>query len=430
MIRSAFVHVWNRRVGAVLWDESSNLASFEFDTAYLKNGADLAPLTMPLEGARGHVFSFPELASSKTFRGLPGLLAEALPGSYGNRLITAWFSSRGRDAQSLNPVELLCFIGKRGMGALEFQPAETSGLSKSSRINLNKLIPAAEELLNARSGFPLPNGESPNTLRDLVKTGTSAGGNRANMLVAFNADTGELLSGQTEASEGFGYWLLKIDELGEQGSENAPGSGRVEMAYSQMAQKAGIHVKECRLLEENGRAHLLTRRFDRTALGKKIHIQSLCAIRHLDFTLPAHSYETAFETLRLLGLTYPEAEQLFRRMVFNVLARNANDHTKSIVFLLEEGGKWKLAPAFGLHYACRPDSHQIHTQSLSIRGKRENIQRQDFLELAKSVNVKKAAAIVDEVREAILLWPEFAARAGVPEETTQSIRKELLPGFQ
>ena len=428
MVTTAFINIWNKRVGAIAWDANTNLASFEFEPSFLTNAWDLSPLKMPITRAGGKVFSFPELSRTATFKGLPGLLADVLPDKYGNSLINAWLSRNGRPADSMNPVELLCFIGKRGMGALEFEPIIPKATMGATKIELDSLIHIAEEILSGRQDFNTNlSGDEAKALSDILKIGSSAGGARAKAVIAFNPDTKEIRSGQADAPKGFTHWLLKFDGVADQQIGTSSSYGRVEMAYHLMAKEAEIEMTECRLLEENGRAHFMTRRFDRENGKDKLHIQSFCAMAHYDFNeVAAYSYEQLFETMRSLLLPYTDAEQLYRRMVFNVMARNCDDHTKNFSFSMNKTGKWKLAPAFDVCHAYRPGSTWVSQHSLSINGKRQNITRDDLLAVAKNMNIKKAAAIIKQINAVISRWNDFADQTNVNHDLKNAISKTLL----
>lgn len=427
MITTAFINIWNKRVGAIAWDVDTELASFEFEPSFLANKWDLSPLKMPVAGAR-RVFSFPELRGTTTFKGLPGLLADVLPDKYGNSLINAWLSRNGRPANSMNPVELLCFIGKRGMGALEFEPVLPKTNNGATKIELDSLINIAKEILSGRQDFNTNlSGDEAKALSDILKIGSSAGGARAKAVIAFNPDTKEIRSGQADAPKGFTHWLLKFDGVTDQQLGTSSGYGRVEMAYHLMAKEAQIEMTECRLLEENGRAHFMTRRFDREHGKGKLHIQSFCAIAHYDFNeVTSFSYEQLFETMRSMLLPYTDAEQLYRRMVFNVMARNCDDHTKNFSFSMDKTGKWKLAPAFDVCHSYRPGSTWVSQHSLSINGKRQNITRDDLLVVAKNMNIKKADAIIRQVNSVVSRWNDFAAQTNVRSDLRDAVSKTLL----
>jgi len=425
MITTAWVNIWQKRVGAVAWDEKDRMGSFEYDPGFIKHRWDLAPLKMPIDEA-SRIFSFPELIRNNTFKGLPGLLADVLPDKYGNALINAWLAETGRPENSLNPVETLCFIGKRGMGALEFEPAVPKDNGKATKIEIDSLVKIAQEILSGRKDFHtnLSEGEK-KALSEILKIGTSAGGARAKAVIAYNPETGEVKSGQAEAPKGFSHWLIKFDGVVD--DHLSAGYGRVEMAYHNMAIDCGIEMTESRLLEENGRAHFMTRRFDREYGKGKIHVQSFCAMQHYDFNqITSYSYEQLFQTMRMLRLPYTEADQLFRRMVFNVVARNCDDHTKNFAFFMDKSGVWKLSPAFDLCHAYRPDSSWVSRQSLSVNGKRENITDADFLEVARQMNIKKPEPILERVHRVIDQWKTYAEKQMVPQELSEAIRATLL----
>jgi len=428
MITTAFINIWNKRVGAIAWDMDTELASFEFETSFLTNEWDLSPLKMPITDAAKRVFSFPELRNTTTFKGLPGLLADVLPDKYGNSLINAWLSRNGRPADSMNPIELLCFTGKRGMGALEFEPVEPKTNNGATKIELDSLINIARKILSGRQDFNTHlSGDEAKALSDILKIGSSAGGARAKAVIAFNPDTKEIRSGQADAPKGFTHWLLKFDGITDQQLGTSSGYGRVEMAYHLMAKEAEIEMTECRLLEENGRAHFMTLRFDREHGKGKLHIQSFCAMAHYDFSeVTSFSYEQLFETMRSMLLPYTDAEQLYRRMVFNVMARNCDDHTKNFSFSMDKTGKWKLAPAFDVCHSYRPGSRWVSQHSLSINGKRQNITRNDLLQVAKNMNIKKADTIINQVKAVISRWNDFATQTNVKADLKDAVGKTLL----
>lgn len=432
MVVAAEIWIWDQLAGAVLWDGRQQVGSFEFNQDFLRSGLDLSPIKMPLAQGR-RVFSFPELRKSRgdvfdTFKGLPGLLADMLPDKYGNQLINTWLQQNGRPADSLNPVEQLCFIGKRGVGALEIKPSLRTEVRRATNIEVDSLVQIAGKILNARAGFESElSSQEQSALADILKIGTSAGGARAKAVIAYNPKTGAVKSGQVKAPKGFSYWIIKFDGVHDSQFGVTVGYGRVEMAYYLMALEAGIEMNECQLLEENGRAHFMTKRFDRTNDGQKIHMQSLCGIRHFDFNrVGEFSYEQVFETMRMLRCTYPEAEQMFIRMVFNVLARNCDDHTKNFAFLMDQKGKWTLSPAYDICHAYRPGSMWVSTQSLTVNGKREGISETDFLEVARKMNIKKPEEKIAKVTAAIRRWEEFAAQVGVEQQLKSGIKKTLL----
>ena len=428
MITTAYINIWNKRVGAIAWDVDKGLASFEYEPSFLENKWDLSPLKMPLSDAERRVFSFPELRGTTTFKGLPGLLADVLPDKYGSSIINAWLASNGRPSDSMNPVELLCFIGTRGMGALEFEPVLPKSNNRSTRIELSSLIKIAQEILTGKQQFKTNlSADESKALNDILKIGTSAGGARAKAVIAFNPETNEIRSGQADAPKGFTHWLIKFDGVSDQQLGTTAGYGRVEMAYYLMAKEAAIEMTECRLLEENDRAHFMTKRFDREHGKGKLHVQSFCALAHYDFNeINLYSYEQLFEAMRSMLLPYSDAEQLFRRMVFNVMSKNCDDHTKNFAFIMDKTGKWKLAPAFDVCHSYRPGSTWVSQHSMSINNKRQNITRHDLLEVAKKINIKKAEAIINQVSEAVSNWREFANQTNVKKDLKEAIEKTLL----
>jgi serine/threonine-protein kinase HipA len=428
MANTANIKIWGQPVGSVAWDPETGVATFEYARSFLTSGLDLSPLLMPLSDGQSKGFSFPELRRSATFKGIPGLLADVLPDKYGNALIDAWLIRNKRPTGSLNPVEMLCFIGKRGMGAMEFEPQFPKGGNTSTHLEIADLVEVANHILSGRKSFITkvkPDEEK--ALVDILKIGTSAGGARAKAVIAYNAQTGEVRSGQANVPKNFTHWLIKFDGVSDAQFGATHGYGRVEMAYHLMANAAQIEMTECRLLEENGRAHFMTRRFDREGDNEKIHVQSLCALRHFDFNdVGLHSYEQLFETMRMLGLPYPQAEQVFRRMVFNVLARNCDDHTKNTAFLMNMKGEWKLSPAFDVCHSYRPGSDWVSMQSMSVNGKRKKIGRDDFLAVAKSMNIKKATSIIEHVNDVIQHWDAYAKEVEVDKKLAGAIGKTLL----
>lgn len=423
----AFIHLWGKRLGAVSWNPQTGVGAFEYDPQFLLSGLDPAPIKMP--GNTGQrVFSFSELRDLQTFRGLPGLLADSLPDKYGNALIDAWLTRQGRRSGSLNPVETLCFIGTRGMGAIEFEPATLKINTRSSKVNIADLVEVAEAILNGKKKLKgkLKHGEE-KVLLDILRIGASAGGARAKALIAFNPKTKEVRTGQAAAPKGFSHWLIKFDGVIDRQFGASSGYGRVEMAYYLMAKEAGVDMMESRLLEENGRAHFMTKRFDRVRASGKLHMQSFCAMQHYDFNdVRSYSYEQLFETMRILGLSYPQAEQLYRRMVFNVMSRNCDDHTKNFAFIMDKNGEWRLSPAFDICHAYRPASEWVSQHALSVNGKRKNITREDLISVAKQMNVKRPERMINEVAAAVKNWTDYADQVNVETKLKNAIAKTLL----
>ncbi len=433
MVDYAYVHIWDTLAGVVRWDETWQLASFQFDKNFLDKNWDIAPLTMPLDNG-SRIYSFPDLLPSKdmtddTFKGLPGLLSDSLPDRYGNQLIEAWLAQNGRPPNSMNPVEKLCFIGSRGMGALTFEPAWLKAGKNTFSVEIESLVDIAQKILSKRKNFEITVGsDDEQAMRALLKIGTSAGGARPKAVIAYNEKTTEVRSGQTRAPKGFEHWLIKLDGVSGAQFKDSHGWGRVEYAYYLMATACGIEMTPCRLLEENNRAHFMTKRFDRQENHIRHHIQTLCAIRHFDYhNLYGYSYEQIFQTMRLLRLKYPEAEQMFRRMVFNVLATNCDDHTKNFSFQLKQGGEWRLSPAYDVCYAYDPANAWVSQQTLSINGKRRNLNKEDLMTVAKASRIKKGENIIHEINTVVKNWKAFAARAKVRKDLRKTIEENLHP---
>jgi len=428
----AEVKIWGKFVGAVAWDTDIGLATFEYEPKFKPLNWDLAPLKMPVHENRNR-FSFPELQKDKksaydTFKGLPGILADALPDTYGNQMINLWLAQQGRPQDSMNPVEMLCFIGTRGMGALEFEPAVLKENKRTFSIEMDSLVTTAQKMLDQREAFITNlHKDEEQAVLEILKIGTSAGGARPKALIAWNEKTGEVKSGQTKAPKGFEHWLIKLDGVSDVQLGSSQGYGKVEMAYYTMAKACGIDMMPSRLLEENGRSHFMTKRFDREGSETKHHVQTFCAMKHFDYNLVrSFSYEQLFQCMRELKLTYADAEQMFRRMVFNVIARNCDDHTKNFSFLLRQGGTWELAPAYDLCHAYRPGSEWVSQQALSINGKRKNIAKADLLAVGESIRCKKAAEIVDEIKNTVHQWKDFADEVNVKGSLRDEIANTLL----
>lgn len=418
MSTTAEVRLWGSRIGAVSLADGERVAQFAYDPQFARSGIEVAPLMMPL--AAGRSYSFPALPQA-SFHGLPGLLADALPDKYGNTLINAWLATQGRTPDSFNAVERLCYTGTRGMGALEFAPVHGPRVRTAHSIQIDALVALASEVLSHRHDLRTSFGDEAraDALRDILRVGTSAGGARAKAVIAWNQASGEVRSGQATAAPGFSYWLLKFDGVRNNRDKELAdpmGYGVVEYAYFRMARDAGIAIADCRLLEEGGRRHFMTRRFDRSDDGGKQHMQSLAAIAHYDFNDPtAHSYEQALLVMRQLQLPMAQLEEQYRRMVFNVIARNQDDHVKNIAYLMDRRGQWSLSPAFDITWAYNPDGDWTARHQMSINGKREDIGLADLAACAAtaSINASRAREIVEQVRHSVRQWPRFADEAGV-----------------
>jgi serine/threonine-protein kinase HipA len=421
----AEVVLWGTRVGAVSLPAGERIATFEYAPEFAGSGIELSPLEMP--GAAGRRYRFPRL-SPDSFAGLPGLLADSLPDSYGNALIDAWLATQGREPDSFDAVERLCYIGRRGMGALEFHPATGPRPARSHTVDVAALAELAAEVMAKRSDLSasLARPGREEALKEILRVGTAAGGARPKALIALNPETDEVRSGQLDADSGFEHWILKFDGIEDSTRDlgASRGYGAIEWAYAEMARSAGIEMAECRLLPDNGRHHFMTRRFDRTAGGKKLHMQSLAALAHLDFRQPgANSYEQAFQIIRRLGLPREDVEQQFLRMAFNVVARNQDDHVKNIAFLMDRDGQWSLSPAFDLVYAYNPTGRWTSQHQMSINGKRDGITLEDLRQVAEMASMKRGRVeeILARVTEAARAWPELAASAGIDDDRAERI---------
>ena len=421
----ARVQLWGRTIGAVTLPEGRDVAAFQYDPDFARSGIELSPQVMPLSD---RVYEFPSLPQN-TFHGLPGLLADSLPDKFGNALIDAWLATQGRTAESFSAVERLCYTGSRGMGALEYAPSLGPRPRTANKIQIDALVVLAGEVLrhrgDLRTHFHAP--EQEKALRDILRVGTSAGGARAKAVIAWNRQTEEVRSGQVTAPADFEYWLLKFDGVADNKDKelvDPKGYCAIEFAYHLMARAAGITMSECRLLEEHDRRHFMTRRFDRLPGGEKLHMQSLGALAHLDFNQAgAHAYEQALLVIRQLGLPMTAVEEQFRRMVFNIVARNQDDHAKNIAFLMNKQGQWSLSPAFDVTYSYNPKGAWTGTHQMTLNGKRDGFTLSDFVAGEKAGLMKRgrAMAILDEVLATVRRWPEFAAQARLPESVSSRI---------
>ena len=429
----ARVRLWGRTIGAVALEAGRDHARFQYDPGFAASGIELAPLVMPLSD---RVYEFPALPRN-TFHGLPGLLADSLPDKFGNALIDAWLARQGRAPESFGAIERLCYTGTRGMGALEFAPVLGPRPRTATKVRIDALVRLASDVLTHRdemqATFAGPAREK--ALNDILRVGTSAGGARAKAVIAWNRETNEVRSGQIAAGEGFEYWLLKFDGVAgnrDKELEDPKGYGAIEYAYHLMAKAAGIAMTECRLLEEGGRRHFMTRRFDRLAGGEKLHMQSLCGLAHFDFNQAgAYAYEQALLTIRQLGLPMAAVEEQFRRMVFNIVARNQDDHAKNIAFLMDRQGRWSLAPAFDVTYSYNPSGAWTSTHQMTLNGKRDGFTLEDFRTCARSALMKRGRAetIVEQVTAAVRRWPEFAAAGGLADNRRDRIQESHRLNF-
>ena len=423
---NANVALWGRQIGAVSWLQDRQIGVFEYTREFVERAMQVAPLMMPL---RATPYEFSHL-SKKTFRGLPGLLADSFPDKFGNALIAIWLARQNRTAANFNPVERLCYVGTRGMGALEYKPKLKQVPVATRRIEVGRLVELSNHMLDRRYSLQARCGDDDaRVIEDILHVGTLAGGARAKAVLAWNEATGEFRSGQVPARKGFTYWLLKFDGVeGNRDKESADpqGYGRIEYAYSLMAKQAGITMMPCRLHEEGPLAHFMTKRYDRTDSGGKLHYQSLGGMMHFDLeNAGAHSYEQALLVIKQLRLPVDDMDQQIRRAFFNVIARNQDDHVKNIGFLMNQHGDWRLAPAFDVTYSYNPSGGWTSQHQMCLNGKRDALDRDDLIALAKVGGIKKAKAcqIIDAIGDAVRDWHMHAAIAGVPARYARAIEK-------
>ncbi len=421
------VKLWGTTIGALSMEEGDTAARFEYAPSFIGAGIEPSPISMPVTSK---IYSFPLLPN--TFKGLPGLFVDSIPDKFGNKLIDSWLIRQGRDPQSFTPLERLCYTGNRGMGALEFIPTAGPTATENDILDVEALRDFAADILNQRKNFKaattFKNKKKQNTFEQILRVGTSAGGARAKVLIALDESTGEIRSGQVANSENFTYWLLKLDDVqnnSDKEKADLQGYGPIEYTYYQMALAAGIQMSESHLLENAGHRHFMTRRFDRLAGGKKLHYQSLTALAHYDFNAAgAYSYEQAITVIKQLGLGYDSLEEFFRRAVFNICARNQDDHAKNIGFLMNKQGEWSLAPAFDMTYAYNPGGLWTGTHQLTFNGKRDNFILDDFKAVAKFAGLKQGRykKILAEVQSAVAQWPKLAKKNEVHSEYTKAIK--------
>ena len=423
-VRAVEVHLWGMHIGSVALDPSYGYYVFAYTPACAAKGVEPAPLHMPVANAEPYLFTdLPEA----TYKRLPAMLSDALPDDFGNALINRYMADQGIAAQDVTALDRLAYMGTRAMGALTFKPSRGPTRYKPTAIELSTLV---EQARQAVTGDVSDDAHANAALRSIIDVGTSAGGARAKAVIALHPETGEIRSGQLDAPEGFEHWLLKFDGMGvDQELGTSQNYGRIEYAYHLMAHAAGIHMTPCRLFKENGRAHFMTQRFDRAGQSGRHHMQTLCAMAHVDYKKKGtNAYAQLFHTLGQLALPYEDLEEAFRRMVFNVMARNCDDHTKNFAFLLRQGGtRWELAPAYDVTFAHNPKGEWTHQHLMSVNGKFKGFDVADLLAEADRFGVGTAKRVIEEVRAAVLRWPEFAQQADLPEAQMADIQALLLP---
>jgi len=419
------VSIWGERVGALAADPTIGVYAFAYLPSWRRRGIELAPVMMPLSDGRD-TFLFPNLPEA-TFHRLPGMLADALPDDFGNALIDAWMAEHGVQESAVTTLDRLAYMGKRGMGALEFKPARGSQRESRAPLKMKSLVEEARKLV---SGNLAIDAHAKAALANMIKVGTSAGGARAKAVIAWNPKTNEIRSGQFDVAPGFEHWILKFDGVGQYPELGAGEDyGRIEYAYYKMATAAGIRMSDCRLLEENGRAHFMTKRFDRDVRKDgtvKHHMQSLCALSHLDFKQRAtHAYAQLFITVAQLGLGDEAMAEIFRRMAFNVMARNCDDHTKNFGFLLKQGQRWELAPAYDVTHAYNPRGEWTYQHLMSVNGKFEDITKEDLMVEADRFSVRRAKDLLADVRGVLESWTSYANEARLGKATTDRVSKDF-----
>ena len=423
--KTVSVKMWGTVVG-YLHEEENGIIGFQYDKDFLKSRIEISPVKMPLSN---RTYSFLNLRE-ETFYGLPGMVADSLPDKFGNIVINKYLEAQGRTSDSLSIIEKLCYTGKRGMGALEYEPAQDLEF-ESKELDIDALTKLASDILTEKESLHIKHDS--NMMSQLMECSSSVGGARAKTLIAWNPLTDDVRSGQIDAGSGYEYWLLKFDNIKNNKDKDAtPDENeytKVEYAYYLMAKSAGINMSECRLYKENGSSHFMTKRFDRIGQkGEKIHMQTLCAIAHMDFNLPrTYSYEEAFDIMKKLKLPYKDFVELFRRMVFNDYAKNFDDHTKNISFLMDKKGVWSLSPAYDVTFAYKRDSIWVNAHQMLINGKSENITKEDLLAVARHVGIKNqdAQKCINAVESAIKNWELFANEVGISKQNIKRIQSVI-----
>lgn len=423
------VFLYGRKVGLLEWNARRGIAEFQYYPQFLRDGWEVAPIVMPVgRSARDRVYSFPGNRNS-CFHGLPGMIADSLPDKYGNQIIDEWFAAQGVAVDDVTPLDRLCYIGNRAMGALEYRPAQdVKGLGESAVLRMDSLVDLADKVYRDREAFRQNIIQEDKSILDILRIGTSAGGAKPKAIIALDECTGEVRSGQVKAPEGFTYWLLKFDgtTFNENGYkiDHPKGISNIEYAYYRMAVDCGVRMSECRLFPEADGCHFMTKRFDRTNSGEKIHMQTLAAMAHFNRD-ERHSYEEAFQVMRKLKLPYADMEQFFRRMVFNVVARNHDDHTKNHSFLMDRGGRWTLAPAYDLCYSYSPTGRWTSVHQMSINGKQEGFTWSDLAETGRRMDIKDASAVITQVVDTVAGWRDYARDCGVFPDHARLIGQNL-----
>ncbi|OIQ01121.1 MAG: toxin HipA [Zetaproteobacteria bacterium CG2_30_46_52] len=421
-------------VGAISFNTETGLGAFEYEPAFIKTGIELSPIKMPLSRK---IYTFPDIDSA-AFRGLPGLIADSLPDDFGNTVMDAWVASQGKSPADITPLQRLQYTGKRGMGALTYHPAtQRKNLNASQHIEIQSLVAMAQEVLDQRQQFSVNLGaqrqEDQEAMMALLSVGMSAGGARPKAVLAFNDDFTQVRSGQTDVPEGFTHFIMKFDGVSEHNKDKETfgdpmGYGAMEYVYYLMAKLCGIDMMPCRLLDEGNRRHFITQRFDRNG-NEKRHVQTLNGLAHVSYkNVGSYSYAELFATARELRLNPNDAMQLFKRMVFNVVARNHDDHSKNVGFMLDDQGQWQLSPAYDLAYSYKPGSAWVNHHWMKLNGKQDNFTREDFYtfeKLSPIFNKRKIDQIIEETTAHVSKWNTLATEHSVPHALLESIASNL-----
>ena len=415
------VFLWGKKIGAAALDPSFGFYAFNFTPEFRATGIELAPLHMSLSQTSPYLFTDLPV---ETYKRLPAMLSDALPDDFGNALINRYMAEQGIAASEVTALDRLAYMSNRAMGALQFRPTR-GPRHKPTSIVMSELV---NEARKAVAGTFEDDDHAGAALRSIIEVGTSAGGARAKAVIAWNPETNQIKAGQLDAPEGFEHWLLKFDGMGKDSELGVSGDyGRIEYAYYLMAKAAGLDMMECRLLQENGRAHFMTKRFDRSSSGARHHMQTLCAMSHLDYKRKGvNSYSQLFSTIGQLGLPYEQKEEAFRRMAFNVMGRNCDDHTKNISFRLRQGHAWELAPAYDVTFAHNPAGEWTSQHLMSVNGKFKDFNEEDLLEVADRFAIGTAKSVISTVRDAIREWPDFAGHAKLSKALLEDIQKQHL----
>lgn len=427
MKTAAEIKLWGTVIGAVSVDSDDKTADFEYNPSFIQSGIQLSPVMMPLKSG---VYRFPGLPYG-TYHGLPGLVSDSLPDKFGNDIITLWLARQGRLPESFNAVERLCYTGKRGMGALEYYPVIATG-SVDETLNVSELVELASIVLQNRSNVQAVLDECDKAkmnaaLSQIINIGTSAGGARAKAVIAWNPGTKEVRSGQTESSKGFEHWLIKFSGVSgnkDKENEDREDFGIIEYAYYLMAKEAGINMSKCRILDDGKNCHFMTKRFDRDNNGNKFHMQTLCALAHMDFNQAGmYSYEQLFSVLNQIGAHHQDSVEAFRRMLFNIFSFNCDDHTKNTSFLMDKTGQWKLSPAYDVSFAFNPNGLWTASHQMTVNGKRKNIAESDFETCAKigSLSSKEVKNAFLDVKSAVSKWKAIAKNTALSEKRINEI---------